>query len=257
MRQTCPKPFPYRWLSLTLVLFVGACGAVLKDRPAAPPALNVLFVGNSFTYYNDSLHNHVRALVRSASADGTAPGRMRALTLSGARLDEHLPGFGDRLQGASWDWVILQGHSREAYDGDVLKFQDSVLQLTALARKHNVRPALFMTWAYTDEPEMTGIVSSNYRLAGARGEAPVVPVGLAFHRATQEVAVPLRHDDQRHPTLAGTYLAACVFYSWLYEQPATGLSYTAGLDPALAAQLQHIASETVASFRKAQRPADA
>jgi hypothetical protein len=52
-------------------------------------------------------------------------------------------------------------------------------------------------------------------------------------------------DDRKHPTLAGTYLAACVFYAVLNENSPEGIAYTAGLDPVDAAFLQHIAWETV------------
>ncbi|MFK7956829.1 MAG: DUF4886 domain-containing protein [Lysobacterales bacterium] len=233
--------------ALGLALCLGACTAANLPK-AQTPDLKVLFVGNSFTYYNNSLHNHVRRLVRSAN-DGKAGGKMRALTLSGARLEEHLPGFEGRLVGTEWDWVVLQGHSREAYDGDVSGFMSTVDRMANTVNAQGAKTALFMTWAYTGEPEMTGVISTNYRLAGSRSGAPVVPVGLAFDRAGKQAPeISLRTSDRLHPTLAGTYLAACVFYSWFYTQSSVGLEYAAGLDPTVAATLQKIASDTVNAF---------
>ncbi|MGK0434209.1 MAG: hypothetical protein ACJA0V_003362, partial [Planctomycetota bacterium] len=57
---------------LLACVFVGwlttACHEVPVVRAASDPAQpqNVLFVGNSFTYYNNSLHNHYRRFVRAA-----------------------------------------------------------------------------------------------------------------------------------------------------------------------------------------------
>ncbi len=237
-------------IALFLALTVSACSATSSPQAALPP-LKVLFVGNSFTYYNNSLHNHLGQLVKAAN-DGKRGGRMRALTLSGARLAEHLPGFADRLSSAEWDWVVLQGHSREAYDGDVETFRSTVNEMAKIVTQGGGKPALFMTWAYADEPEMTGVISTNYLLAGASANAPVVPVGLAFDRAGKVAPqIALRTADKRHPTQAGTYLAACVFFSWLYQQPATGLDYDPGLGSEVAAQLQQIATDTVSQFRGA------
>ncbi len=230
-----------------LGMLLSACSGANTPKDQTPP-LNILFVGNSFTYYNNSLHYHLGQLLKAAN-DGKADGTMRALTLSGTRLAEHLPGFSGRLEGTQWDWVVLQGHSREAYDGDVSSFRQTVSEMVSVIDGQGAKAALFMTWAYTEEPQMTGVISTNYLLAGRQSGASVVPVGLAFDRAgTQAPEIALRTADRLHPTLAGTYLAACVFYSWFYAMPATGLEYTAGLDQQVAATLQRVATETVTTF---------
>ena len=57
--------------------------------------------------------------------------------------------------------------------------------------------------------------------------------------------------DKRHPSLAGTYLAACTSYAALYGKSPVGLSYTAGLDPQLARLLQTAAWEAVQAYKAA------
>ncbi|MFT4511352.1 MAG: hypothetical protein ACI89X_004275 [Planctomycetota bacterium] len=59
---------------------VAACheAPVVRAANGALQPQNVLFVGNSFTYYNNSLHNHYRKLVRAARGrqwQGSAPSR--------------------------------------------------------------------------------------------------------------------------------------------------------------------------------------
>jgi len=74
----------------------------------------------------------------------------------------------------------------------------------------------------------------------------VAPVGVAW--TTVRGAYPqltLWQDDGSHPTMTGTYLAACVFYAVIFRQSPAGLNYTAGLPNETAQSLQTIAGQTV------------
>ncbi|HRF81883.1 MAG TPA: hypothetical protein PL070_17525, partial [Flavobacteriales bacterium] len=51
--------------------------------------------------------------------------------------------------------------------------------------------------------------------------------------------------DGSHPSVAGTYLAASVFYCTLFHEPCTAATFNSTLDPATAATLRSIASATV------------
>ena len=109
---------------------------------------------------------------------------------------------------------------------------------------------LFMTWAYTDRPEMTPQLDEAYSRLGKELDAEVAPVGLAFERVTRErPSLKLRTDDKRHPSLAGTYLAACVFYAALQDRSPEGIDYSAGLEPEVASYLQKAAWEVVQYYR--------
>ena len=56
--------------------------------------------------------------------------------------------------------------------------------------------------------------------------------------------------DKRHPSLAGTYLAACTVLASLYKTNPEGNPYTAGLDAATAKFLQGIAWQTAQDYLK-------
>ena len=106
-----------------------------------------------------------------------------------------------------------------------------------------------MTWAYEDMPEMTAELDAAYSAIGEELDAQVVPVGLAFAAVTRErPEIMLRIADKRHPTLAGTYLAACAFYAALFDTSPEGLPYTAGLPTDVATYLQRVAWSTVTAY---------
>ena len=56
-------------------------------RPDAPPPQSILWVGNSFFYYNNSMHGHFGQLVASAGPASRVRGT--SMTISGSGLDWH------------------------------------------------------------------------------------------------------------------------------------------------------------------------
>ena len=241
---------------LTAILFsASACASESVDDAATPPA-NVLFVGNSFTYYNNSLHNHYRRLVAASGFSADSPSRARILTISGGRLPEHAAGLRQRLDEEDWDVVVMQGHSLGPTSEDAAEeFRTSARNYAKLVRDDGAEPVFFMTWAYTGKPEMTEPLDRAYSAIGRELQARVVPVGLAFAAVSSErPELSLRIDDARHPTLAGTYLAACMFFAVLHNQSPEGLSYTAGLEPDDASYLQRVAWRVANEYRERREP---
>ena len=54
--------------------------------------------------------------------------------------------------------------------------------------------------------------------------AAVVPAGMAWQQFLSRHDRPVLHDrDQSHPTLAGSYLAACAYLAVLFEQNPVGI----------------------------------
>jgi poly(3-hydroxybutyrate) depolymerase len=145
----------------------------------------------------------------------------------------------------------MQGHSLGPIsEGTAEPFRNAARNFARIARKQGTRPVFFMTWAYTDKPEMTAQLDKAYTDIGRELDAQVVPVGLAFATATTERPdIRLRTDDARHPSLAGTYLAACTFFAALYNQSPEGLDYDAGLGGEIASYLQQVAWMTVQDYR--------
>ncbi len=238
-------------LFLLLALLGLPPAAIAGDAPAEAPPAKVLFVGNSFTYYNNGLHKHYRELIRASGIHTAQSSRARIMTLSGGHLPEHEGGFENVLSAEDWDVVVMQGHSLGPISEDTAgPFREAARKFAGMARKQGTRPVFFMTWAYTGRPEMTAELDKAYTAIGKELDAEVVPVGLAFARVTTERPdIALRIDDRRHPSLAGTYLAACTFFAALYRQTPEGLDYDAGLGEQTAAYLQQVAWRTVQDYR--------
>ena len=239
----------FRFLPLILAaLFFAGCtdsdtGPVADTSSPAPQ--RVLFVGNSFSYYNNGLHDHYRSLVREVQSG--RGGRARMLAISGGQLPEHRAGLMSLLRAAEWDVVVLQGYSLGPISDELSgPFRQAAHEYAAAIRKRGAEPVFFMTWAYTGKPEMTAALDDAYSSIGRELDARVVPVGRAFARVTRERPdIDLRMADAKHPTLAGTYLAACVFFAVLQGKSPVGMDYDAGLERDTVGYLQRVAYEVV------------
>jgi Domain of unknown function (DUF4886) len=231
------------------------------ERPAS-----AIFIGNSFFYYNNSLHNHFMQLLRSADVDYKF--RVTSVTISGSGADWHdvdsyfrpnaigTYSFDannnivfnkiDRL----FDLAIMMDCSQCPIHPQLKSsFAEFSRKHSDTVRKHGAVPVFFMSWAYADKPEMTAELAEAYTGAGNDNGAFVVPVGLAFAKSVQRrPELNLYAADKRHPSLAGTYLAACTLFASLFKKSPVDLKYTAGLDPASARLLQEVAWETVQDF---------
>lgn len=119
---------------------------------------------------------------------------------------------------------------------------------SAIVRSHGARPIFFMSWAYADK-EMTTQLAEAYTVAGNANDALVIPAGLAFaHAVAKQPELNPYAGDKRHPSLAGTYLAACTVFAALTGRSPVGNGYRAGLDEPIAQFLQTTAWETVRDY---------
>ena len=81
-----------------------------------------------------------------------------------------------------------------------------------------------MTWAREHARRTQQAITDAYTSIGRELGATVVPVGLAWQTFPPQHRPPALHDkDRSHPTLAGSYLAACVFYSVLFGESPEGI----------------------------------
>jgi hypothetical protein len=106
--------------------------------------------------------------------------------------------------------------------------------------------ALYLTWARRNAPEAQAAITAAYSSIARELGATLVPAGLAWERSLKEQPEIVLHDkDNSHPTLAGSYLAACVFFAVLFDDSPIGIATAKGIDEADAQRLQRIAAEVV------------
>ena len=83
---------------------------------------------------------------------------------------------------------------------------------------------LYMTWARQQAPETQHAISEAYKSLGRELGAIVVPVGNVWRVFLRQHDKPVLHDkDLSHPTIAGSYLAACVFLAKLLNENPVGI----------------------------------
>jgi hypothetical protein len=233
------------------------------EKPAS-----MLWAGNSFFYYNNSLHGHITALL--ASADPTYRVRQTSVTISGSGIDWHdmesyfrPKAIGSYSFDANnnvvfnnptrlFDIAIMMDCSQCPIHPTLSKvFTEYAKKNANIARKNGAKPVFFMSWAYADKPEMTQELAEAYIKAGNENDALVIPVGVAFARSiAKRPDISLYAADKRHPSLAGTYLSAVTSYAAIFKKSPVGLKYDAGLGAETAAHLQAMAQETVDVFYK-------
>jgi hypothetical protein len=239
------------------------------------PPKSILYVGNSFFYYNNSIHNHALNLTRVADPANKASYRATSVTISGSGFDWHdiesyfrPDGIGKysfvgdneivfNKPGKQFDAVIMSDCSQCPVHPKLKSvFHEYAKKQTDIVVKHGARPVFFMTWAYKDKPEMTAQLAEQYTIAGNDNDALVIPAGLAFANAiSKRPDLEFYQPDKRHPTLIGTYLGACTIYASIYKKSPVGNTYLAGLDPKLANFLQATAWETVLEYFGVERVA--
>lgn len=210
-------------IGLVLLLLLGLFGALAARvwRAQIPP-VRVLFIGNSYSFTND-LPGLTSAL---AEADwSNRPLAAATVAVGGATLHD-LWEQGQALahiQQGGWDYVVLQEHSmRPLFDPEGMAAD--VARFDAAIRRGGARTVLYMTWARAYAPEQQARITAAYRQLAARHQALLAPVGLAWQQARQQPDAPqLYQPDSSHPTLAGSYLAAYVFYAVLYQRSPEGL----------------------------------
>src|SRR5262245_14577083 len=88
------------------------------------------------------------------------------------------------------------------------------------------KTVLYLPWARRNAPASQQAITDAYTGIGRELGAAVVPVGVAWQRFLLEHDQPVLYErDGSHPTLAGSYLAACVFLAVLFGEDPVGVSF--------------------------------
>jgi len=256
---------------ISLWLVAGAASAEVRPKVLSYVGdlpKRMIFIGNSFFYYNNSMHNQVLGIARAADPGGKGYGGT-SVTISGSAMDWHnVDGYFTNKAMASYSFdadnnIVMAPQRDKLFDVAIMMdcsqcpihpqlktvFTEFAKKQIATVRTFNTAPVLFMSWAYADKPEMTEQLADAYTAAGNDNNALVIPAGLAFARALQQRPDLVLHAaDKRHPSPAGTYLAAATVYATLYRRSPTGNGFRATIDEPTANFLQKVAWETVQEY---------
>ena len=183
---------------------------------------NILFVGNSYTYYSDMPQALFAPMAAQAGLDCT----VTSVTVGGctlARFADENAGSGKKLRaaidGAHYDLVVLQEHGTQPVR-DFAAFEKSVAALLALLGPQTEKFLLYATCgrkAGHSDLELLGLTQAQlnealaraYDAVGEKFGVPVAHVGRAFAAyAAEHPEAELYDPDLLHPSLLGSTLAA-------------------------------------------------
>lgn len=186
--------------------------------------MRVLFIGNSFTYYND-MPKTVEAMLKMTHPDAV----VESVTKGGYYLSRHLDdddvlcGLAKAKLSEKWDHVILQEQSFCPV-GDNERFMRGVLALSELTRATGAKILMYSTWAYRDgseKLEKTGLsyeemkdkLLSAYTNAARAVGGDVVNVGELFYSIMKKhpECDLLLTTDNYHPSPLGSLAIASLF----------------------------------------------
>ena len=129
------------------------------------------------------------------------------------------------IEDGDWDLVILQEQSTRPVNDPELFYEYAIL-FDELISNSGAETVLFFSWNYRDNPEMLENQSAAYNYIGTLLDAPVIPVGRAWQLSKeQNPLIDLYVADGVHASHYGTYLAACTFFTYLWNETPLGLQY--------------------------------
>jgi hypothetical protein len=188
-------------------------------------SMNILFIGNSHTYYHH-MPRMLYELARSGVPD--CDFRVEQCTGHGVSLAWHWKNSNthDLIAGEKWDYVVLQERSGGTLEAGKA-FQEHARLLNAKIRKRGARTVFYMTWAHLSRPDTQQIIAQVYEQIALELGAILAPVGLAWERLQKtDPNFRLHEAGGRHANPAGSYLTACVFYALLIGVSPVGLPAT-------------------------------
>lgn len=204
-------------------LFFGTAANALEVEP-----LKILFIGNSYTQMNE-MPSILQKMVDKSGEKAI----IERNTKSGASFKIHSErkDMYASIKSRNWDYVVLQGYSRELsytpeyIDSATVPFVNKIID-SIYAKNACTNVLLFMTWGYEggflDREEvntyekMAHSIERGYRYLSSLYNIAVVPVGMVWKSVKQKSDEDLYVADRAHPSVNGSYLAACTFYNVIF-----------------------------------------
>ena len=214
----------------------------------------VLFLGNSYTAFNN-----LPSLIDSiANSFGDTLVHDMNLQLN---LQYHA---GDnssmsKIRQGNWDFVVVQGQSvRPAQSTAPTNVYPYAEEITDSIRENNLcgKAMFFMTWGRENGYLSSGSNSTYngmqenlynaYLTMTTDNDGVCAPVGAVWKYVRDSFpTINLYDSDGSHPSVAGSYLAACTFYAAIFRKTPETTPFYGGLTRIIAEDLQKAAAHIV------------
>lgn len=212
------------FLSIGILVRAQNESSEIKINHECPDSVRILWIGNSFTFFND-----VPKMVEDMAKLNKIPVSTTRILKGGESFKGHLqnPELIRQLEKGGWDYVVMQEFSSTpAYSTKFIaeNIFPYAAEIDSLAKKYSpeVETIYYMTWGHkngnirqTDYPlddtydlMQDRIITTYIDLAYENG-GTVAPVGIAWRNIRDKYPeIELYIDDNFHPSLEGSYLAA-------------------------------------------------
>lgn len=219
----------------------------------------VLFLGNSYTYVND-LPYIISELAASVGDVLVYDSHL----IGGYTLEDHFASTVslNKIRSQNWDYIILQEQSQRPAFIIPSGFMNGFNNLTTFikANKPCAQVMSFMTWGYKNGDTqncsanpavctydgMQSQLTNRYVSMSDLFESEITPVGVVWkHIRENYPSIELYQADGSHPSVAGSYLAACCFYATIFRKNPGQISNNYGLDANTASIIRNVAKTLV------------
>ena len=226
-------------------------------------SIDVLFVGNSYTYYNNLpqlISNIALSFGDTVNTESSTPG--------GASFFGHVNNATTlaKINQQPWDYVVLQDQSQKPSLSPTYvatNVYPYATQLVDAIQLNNscTEPVFYMTWgrkngdasncaAYPPVCTYLGMqqrLRESYLEMGTTNSATVSPVGMAWKNYMElDSVTDLYNADESHPSIYGSYLTACTFYATMFKKSPLGSTFIPNqIDPNTGYLMQEVAANTV------------
>lgn len=232
---------------------------------SAQDTTRILFIGNSFTYFNnmpDIVKGFASATQRPVITGMHAPGGVSVGDISqGNMAHMNNPLLFSLIRSKAWDVAVIQDNQGR-FVRDSAQFPASSLVVqghlnimdSVKANNSCAKIVLFGGWAWKNGMPPygnTGIESIrrilvNYRVLNDTMKETIAPIGEAWIKAVNYLpAVDLWDPDEAHPSYAGSYLTAAAIFSTIFGAPTGTTNYNGSLSAAAASALRAFSDTAV------------
>lgn len=209
------------------------CGASAFAQ--SPESMNILFIGNSYTHMNSMPF----LFDKIAKAKGKSV-NVEMNTHSGFSFKEHTgrEDMFEAIKSKKWDYVVLQGFSREFIHP--VEYLDTatmpyLTQIIDSIKSNNscTQMLFYMTWGYKygykydetvgDYNSMSDTIEKGYHYVSDHFKIPIVPVGRVWKSVVENhKEINLYDSDLAHPSKQGSYLSASTFFASIFRESPEG-----------------------------------
>ncbi len=199
--------------------------------------MKILFIGNSFIYFNDMPEKLFKSIADSAGISV----EVSSVTKGGCTLErfaDKTDEYGARVEKLlaedEFDAVILQEQSPRPIS-EPESFKCAVRALYSRIKKTGADVYLYATWGYESQHpklslygdstfDMEAKLRRSYREIADELDVTVCNVGMAMSYAYIAGCGSLYREDKYHPDLCGSILAAITIFSTVFKYDPMSLS---------------------------------